>query len=419
MQKPKESPAALPDMSELKADSEAGKQALIDHTFGRMFSGAQFPQHLLLMPLEVNGVFLNHGIYVMNLFSFGAGLTRFNAITNLDKTYRELKELVSREFSRHCINYVFEENGVVVEISCYFIREESDGSEQQGPERLCRVSCERIMQEWRDLHNEDIFVASSDPFQGIDNLFSEYQRLIKEIEFRQYRYSGVRKVVPDTGALDEIDTYMHPLSDALDDCDLEKVRGIAETVLQRILAISPNTISDYDFRVHYFLFRLEQMLESKQMHTSTIHSKLRKICFAQGVEELAGALGEILAEAVRISEESRASSTGKTIQRIEQYVQENLTRQDFSIAGMASALNMSPAAISAKYRRAAGKRLIDYISLERIKVAEQLLVSTGESIRDIAEKAGYGSASSMYRAFKRYRGISPNLIRTEKECDPS
>lgn len=400
----------LPDMSELRVDTEEGKCALIDHTFGRMFSGVNFPQPLLLMPLEVNGVFLNNGIYVLSAFTFAEGVTNFNAISNIDRTYQELKQRVSKEFSRHCINYVFEVSGVVLAISCYFIRE--DGLRlESGPENMCRFSCESINNTWYDDHGENIVTACSNPFTSISNMFPEYQRLMKKIEFIQYQKSGIRKVLPDIAALDHIDIYMHPLDEALDAIDEKEANQIVNKVLHLITSIEPNTISDYDFRVHYFLFRLEGMLESKQMLTDAIRRKLRDICFSDSLSALNTELAIIISEAMRIASESRASTMGKILLRIERYVSDNLSSQDFSISALAEHLNTTPSSLSAKYKKATGKKLIDYISEQRIQLAEQLLMQSTLTISDVAEKSGYGSVSTMYRAFKKYRGSSPNAIR--------
>lgn len=401
----------LPDMSELRVASEEGKCALIDHTFGRMFSGVNFPQPLLLMPLEVNGVFLNNGIYVLSAFTFAEGITHFDAISNIDKTYQELKQRVSKEFSRHCINYVFEVSGVVLAISCYFIREGSGLRMENGPENLCCFSCESINKAWFEDHGDYLLTACSNPFFSISNMFPEYQRLMKEIEFIQYQKSGIRKVLPDTAALDHMDIYMRPLDEALEAIDETEVTQIIEKVLHLITSIKPNTISDYDFRLHYFLFRFEGMLESKQMLSETIHRELRDICFPDSLSSLNNELRVITSEAMRIASESRASTMGKTLLRIERYVNDNISSQAFSISALADYLNTNPSSLSVKYKKATGKKLIDYISEVRIQFAEQLLQQSSLTISDVAEKAGYGSVSTMYRAFKKYRGISPNAVR--------
>ena len=258
---------------------------------------------------------------------------------------------------------------------------------------------------------DSLLTVCSSPFTGIGNMFPEYQRLLKEIEFIQYKKSGIRKVLPDTDALNHIDIYMHPLNEALDAIDEKDANEIIGKVLHLITSIEPNTISDYDFRLHYFLFRFEGMLESKQMLTETIHRKLRDICFPDSLSALNDELHIITSEAMRIANESRASTMGKTLLRIERYVRDNISSQDFSISALAEYLNTNPSSLSVKYKKATGKKLIDYISEARIQFAEQLLQHPELTINNVAERAGYGSVSTMYRAFKKYRGMSPNSVR--------
>ena len=228
----------------------------------------------------------------------------------------------------------------------------------------------------------------------------------------EYSRNRIRhQVLPDTAALDHMDIYMRPLDEALEAIDETEVTQIIEKVLHLITSIKPNTISDYDFRLHYFLFRFEGMLESKQMLSETIHRELRDICFPDSLSSLNNELRVITSEAMRIASESRASTMGKTLLRIERYVNDNISSQAFSISALADYLNTNPSSLSVKYKKATGKKLIDYISEVRIQFAEQLLQQSSLTISDVAEKAGYGSVSTMYRAFKKYRGISPNAVR--------
>lgn len=93
------------------------------------------------------------------------------------------------------------------------------------------------------------------------------------------------------------------------------------------------------------------------------------------------------------------------------YMEENIAQPDFSISAMAEYLKTSPSSLSVRYKKATGERLIDHISEKRIAMAEALLRDTKLTIEEIAARTGYGSTSTMYRAFRKYRGYSPNSVR--------
>ena len=404
--------SGLPDMAELRVDSEDGKRALIDHTFGRMFSGVNFSLPLLLMPLEVNGIFLSNGIYVFNAFTFSEGLTNFNAITNLERTYENLKELIRSEFSHHCINYVVEIGGIVFDICCYFISDMVDLEAASGPERLCRLSCDKINQQWKELHGDSLVIVSSEPFVGVNNMFAQYQKLLKQIEFQQYQYSGIRKVLPETNALDAIDKKLTILDNAIDAADEKQALQLIREIINDITQMVPKTISDYDFRVHYFLFRYEGILGAKQMLTESMKHVLRSNCFPDSADQLYLQLQDITHSAIKLANDSKASTMGRMLLRIETYVHENIADKELSATAIADYLHISASSLSNRFKRAKGQKLIDYIAEERIAYAESLIKTTKLSIEEVSDKAGYGSVSTMYRAFHKYRGISPNALRS-------
>ncbi len=50
----------------------------------------------------------------------------------------------------------------------------------------------------------------------------------------------------------------------------------------------------------------------------------------------------------------------------------------------------------------------------RMRVAEEMLTHTGETVSRIAYETGYSSARTFYKAFKKYYGLSPHQYRADK-----
>lgn len=50
---------------------------------------------------------------------------------------------------------------------------------------------------------------------------------------------------------------------------------------------------------------------------------------------------------------------------------------------------------------------VDYLTKERIRLAESMFMTENKKYIDIAFECGFNSVSSFYRSFKKVKGISP------------
>lgn len=64
-----------------------------------------------------------------------------------------------------------------------------------------------------------------------------------------------------------------------------------------------------------------------------------------------------------------------------------------------------------RFKAATGLALIDYLQNVRVEHAKQLLETTGLSVEDISEQAGYSDVSFFRRLFKRLAGLTPMAYR--------
>ena len=65
-----------------------------------------------------------------------------------------------------------------------------------------------------------------------------------------------------------------------------------------------------------------------------------------------------------------------------------------------------------------GKSLHQLIADRRLTLAEQMLITSDLTVEEIAARTGFSSAASLYRAFKKHRGITPSTVRkVQKRTD--
>ena len=96
---------------------------------------------------------------------------------------------------------------------------------------------------------------------------------------------------------------------------------------------------------------------------------------------------------------------------IKKEVAEELTNPQMSVSYIADAFSLSSSNISQKFKKETGICLSDYINMNRIKLAKELLALSDETIKEIALKTGFWSDDSFIKCFKKFEGITPGNFR--------
>lgn len=89
-------------------------------------------------------------------------------------------------------------------------------------------------------------------------------------------------------------------------------------------------------------------------------------------------------------------------------------RQQISAADIAAASGFSPNYLSRKFREATGIGVHDYLVFIRLRNAAFELISTDDSVTDIALRSGFSDSNYFKDAFKKKYGITPREYRKSR-----
>ncbi len=106
---------------------------------------------------------------------------------------------------------------------------------------------------------------------------------------------------------------------------------------------------------------------------------------------------------------------GRSIEKIKlilSYISENYMHK-ITTSEAAAACYYSDSHFMRFFKAAMGESFIQYLNNYRLRIAVQLLLSTNESIIDIAEKTGFENLSYFNRCFKKRFGKTPGQYRNE------
>ncbi|NLC67782.1 MAG: helix-turn-helix transcriptional regulator [Clostridiaceae bacterium] len=112
-----------------------------------------------------------------------------------------------------------------------------------------------------------------------------------------------------------------------------------------------------------------------------------------------------------IAKVSNEIMAAELIGEIKSYIIEHLDDYNLSLKSVAEKFGFSEKYFSMYFKKYANVGFSDYVLTARIESAKKYLVNSNLRMIDIAQKVGYYSENSFYRAFKKYTGVTPNQYR--------
>jgi len=120
-------------------------------------------------------------------------------------------------------------------------------------------------------------------------------------------------------------------------------------------------------------------------------------------------LEEMLIRA-RACKPTEGALVDKRIEKACSYVLNHLTEQ-FNVEDVAEACNLSPSRIAHLFKEQMGVSLKAWSNNMRLQQARKLLISSNDTISEVAKQIGYDDPTQFAKTFKRNMGCSPREFR--------
>ena len=148
---------------------------------------------------------------------------------------------------------------------------------------------------------------------------------------------------------------------------------------------------------------------------ASVRRAMRQIETERKLEELAAAQPqpeqtETEEEAEDAPEESENSQTALVMAHVRRYLEDNYMF-DLSLDSVGEILHISPAYLSAQFKKYQKMNFLDCLTELRINAAKELLADPFRSSAEVASMVGYEDASYFARAFKKRTGMTPTQYR--------
>ena len=136
--------------------------------------------------------------------------------------------------------------------------------------------------------------------------------------------------------------------------------------------------------------------------------KLEELAAAQPQQEQT----ETEEEAEDAPEEGENSQTALVMAHVRRYLEDNYMF-DLSLDSVGEILHISPAYLSAQFKKYQKMNFLDCLTELRINAAKELLADPFRSSAEVASMVGYEDASYFARAFKKRTGMTPTQYRRQ------
>lgn len=115
--------------------------------------------------------------------------------------------------------------------------------------------------------------------------------------------------------------------------------------------------------------------------------------------------------------EAQRNSSAREMKRVKlreeilAYVDEHYRDIDLAQVQMADYFNISTYTLSRIFRNDVGIGFVAYVNAKRVEYAKELLLTTKESVHDIAVRSGFDNDNNFFKVFKANTGMSPTTFR--------
>ncbi len=163
-------------------------------------------------------------------------------------------------------------------------------------------------------------------------------------------------------------------------------------------------------RILKFLYEMGVNSSDIEKEMIQVYSRLDSFTTSQ---EIFHWLDKICQTACTKLEDSVKTYHGQMCEAVLGYIRQHYDNSELCLNEVADFVNVSPAHLSALYKKSTGQNISDTITTVRIEAACQLLLHTSMSLKEISKKTGYTNQYYFSSCFKKKTGQTPSDYRKQ------
>lgn len=131
----------------------------------------------------------------------------------------------------------------------------------------------------------------------------------------------------------------------------------------------------------------------------------------ENVDRMKEYLQKVFETAIELREKSASKKYSTLLQKAVAYIQENFCNSDISLNSVAASVNLSPNHFSTVFSQEMGHTFVEYLTMQRMNRARELLRGTNMKTAEIAYAVGFRDAHYFSYLFKKTQDCTPREFR--------
>lgn len=149
-------------------------------------------------------------------------------------------------------------------------------------------------------------------------------------------------------------------------------------------------------------------LQAHQLFSDSISMNLSEQA-SRSVTDMMTWIKHIIARALQYV--NAVEQTESVVERVKKHISIHINEQELTREDIANYVFLNPDYLDRIFKKKMGTSVTEYIGLQRLAIAQELLSSTDMSISAVACQVGYTNFSHFSRKFKRQTNMNPNEYR--------
>lgn len=261
-----------------------------------------------------------------------------------------------------------------------------------------------------------VSIGISNRFSGVFKIRDAYQSACEAIEKRYLIDSALPISVKKYEEVDDLkgarERAEREIGEALmggDAAALERARQASLEYAQKIA--SP------DERQNFMIFLLllpARLLTNLPTGEKGLYASQRRLLerflTRQNPEEQEALLAEAYGEVAALLASRSAPQPSAVIRRVKEIIAKRYSER-LSVNSLAQEAYLTPTYLCVLFKQQTGRTINEYITLERVRRAKELLTDPSILLYDVCFMVGYLSPSYFSKLFKKYTGLTPSEYR--------
>lgn len=131
--------------------------------------------------------------------------------------------------------------------------------------------------------------------------------------------------------------------------------------------------------------------------------------------EISAYLSMLKIVAEHIARDPSPAESDESIGKLVKYYVKNNLDQKITLSDIAWNLHCSTVTLTEHFKAEFGITIMEYVTKKRMELAEKLLLTTSEPLREVAALSGFSDVEYFSRTFKKFYGTSPALWRKNEK----